>query len=363
VAAWLATAPVVLEHFNLVTPCIVPANLVLVPLLSVEFLIGLVHLALAPLGAEIVSGSAADLVYATIVTCSRGIASVPGAYAYAPPPGPLLTAVYYAVLTAWTAWCRLTPERWWKTACVLLATVPLGLTGLRHRSPEGVLLAVLDVGRGSCAYLEWPDGRNLMVDCGSADWRDPGASVAARYLWERGVTRLDTLVLTHPDSDHVNGARSLIERMRVRRLLVTRAFEGWTWPRGVEVVPVERRADPLRLGELEILGPPAWEKFGKDVPPNETSIVLRAGGVLFTGDIQDRGVEELLSLPDLRARVLVMPHHGKYFRRHEELVRRVAPEAAVVSAPPGYFSPRLVETLPVPVRLTGREGAIQIVLR
>jgi competence protein ComEC len=362
-AAWLATAPVVLQDFNLLTPGIVLANLLLVPLLSAEFVVGLIHLVLSPLGAGAVSGTAASLLYDAIRAASAAITSVPFTYRYAPPPGPLLMAVYYAGLIAWTAWCRLTPGRWWKTAAVVLVTLTLGLTGLRHRAPEGVLLAVLDVGRGSCAYLEWPDGRNLMVDCGSLDARDAGSSIAAKYLWHRGVTRLDTLVLTHTDADHVNGARSVLDLMRVRRVVVTRAFDGWTWPEGVEVVRVERRGDPVRLGDLEILGPPVWEKFLPAVPPNEASLVLRAGGVLFPGDIEDMGVEELLTLPDLRARVLVMPHHGKYFRRHEELLRRVAPGHVVVSAPPRYYSPRVMETLPVPPAITGHEGAIEITLR
>jgi competence protein ComEC len=154
-----------------------------------------------------------------------------------------------------------------------------------------------------------------MVDCGSLDARDAGASIAAKYLWWRGgITRLDTLVLTHADADHTNGARSLIEFMRVRRVVVTRAFDGWPWPAGVEVVTAERRGEPVRLGDVEILGPPVWEKFTSSVPPNETSLVLRAGGVLFPGDIEGMGVEELL-------------------------------------------------TLPAPPRITGHEGAIEIVIR
>jgi competence protein ComEC len=238
------------------------------------------------------------------------------------------------------------------------------MTGLfLHQKLDAPFLAVLDVGRGSCAYLEWPDGRNLMVDCGSLNARDPGASIAAPYLWSRGVTRLDTLVLSHADADHVNGADSLIRLMKVRRVIVTRAFEGRTWPAGVEVVTIERANEPVRRGDLEFLGPPVWEKFGRTVPPNETSIVLRAADVLFPGDIEERGVEELLALPDLRARWLLMPHHGKFFRQHQEFVRRVGPEAILVSAPEGYSSAKVIDALPRPPRLTGREGAIEIRLK
>jgi competence protein ComEC len=360
IAAWLATAPVVLATFNLLTPGIVLSNLFLVPLLTLEFMVGLLHLALAPLGLGILSGSVSGVLFDLVRAVSSLLTSVPFSYVYAPPPTPALIALYYAGLAGWTLACRTTRPRAWKAALAAILVVPLGLTPLRHRAPGAPELAVLDVGRGSCAYLEWPDGRNLMVDCGSLDYRDPGASVAAKFLWHRGVTRLDTLVLSHPDEDHVNGAASVIELFRVRRLLVTRAFRGRTWPPGVEVREVERASEPLRIGDLEILGPPVWEKFGDATPVNETSIVLRAAGVLFPGDVEDRGVEELLGLPDLRARVLILPHHGKHFRRHEEFVRRVDPDVIVVSAPRGYSSPRVLDALPFPARLTGEEGWIRV---
>jgi competence protein ComEC len=363
-AAWLATAPVVLTDFNLLTPGIVLNNLVIVPLMSAEFIIGVAHLALAPLGLGVATGSLAEILFDLTRAASSFMTSIPYSHVYAPAAPPLLIGGYYAALAAWALWCRRTEQRWWKTAAVALIVAPLGVTGLfRHEKLDAPFLAVLDVGRGSCAYLEWPDGRNLMVDCGSLNSRDPGASIAAPYLWQRGVTRLDTLVLSHTDADHVNGADSLIRLLQVRRVVVTRAFEGRAWPPGVEVVTIERANEPERRGDLEFLGPPVWEKFGRAVAPNETSIVLRAAGVLFPGDIEERGVEELLSLRDVRARWLLMPHHGKFFRQHQEFVRRVAPEKILVSAPEGYFSSKVIDALPLPPRITGRTGAIEIQLK
>ncbi|HYF00186.1 MAG TPA: hypothetical protein VEJ18_14795, partial [Planctomycetota bacterium] len=148
----------------------------------------------------------------------------------------------------------------------------------------------------------------------------------------------------------------------VRRVIVTRAFKDLPFPPGPEVVVVERDNLPYRLGELEILGPPPWEKFGRPAAANETSVVVRTDGLLLPGDIEERGVEELLGLPDLRARVLVLPHHGKHHRLHAELVRRVDPEMILVSGPEGYASPEVLQALPRPPRLTGREGAIEIEL-
>ena len=64
----------------------------------------------------------------------------------------------------------------------------------------------------------------------------------------------------------------------------------------------------------------------------------------------------------LRARVLVLPHHGKFFKRYEEFYRRTSPELVIASAPVGYSSAKVLEASPVPLLLTGREGAIEIEL-
>lgn len=349
-AAWLTTAPIVLEHFNLFTPGIVLSNLAMVPLMSLEFIVGLLHLPCSALGAGALSGAVANGLFDAVDLVSRGITAVPLSWAYGPAPGPAVLALYAAGLLAWTCFAR----RWaWplRLAALLPLAALLGL-GARREILDVPRLAVLDVGRGSCAVLERPDRSVVVFDCGSLDYKDVGASIAAPYLWQRGITRIDTLVLSHPDADHVNGAATLIERFRPSRILTTRAFDHGT--------PVDRRAGTI--DGLEILGPPVWEKFGTKPAVNETSLVVRVDGVLLPGDVEDLGVEELLTLPDLRARVLLLPHHGKFFRRHEELYRRTAPELVIASAPAGYSSAKVLAASPNPVLLTGRDGAVEVEL-
>ncbi len=353
-AAWLATAPIVLVHFNLFTPGIVLANLAIVPIMSAQFVVGLLHLVAAALGAGAVTGFAANVLFDAVDVVSRGVTALPLAYAYGPGPGSVLLTAYAAGLAAWTLWSRRLRSPALRLALLLPLCGLLGLGGVAaRRVPDVPRLAVLDVGRGSCAVLERPDGRVLVFDCGSLDHQDPGASIAAPYLWHRGITRIDTLVLSHPDLDHVNGARTLIERFRPSRVLITRAFKE-------AGVTVERRGAPEVVDGLEILGPPVWEKFGDAPPANETSIVARTDGILIPGDAQDRGIEELLTLADLRARVLVLPHHGKFFKRYEEFYRRTSPELVIASAPVGYSSSKVLDASPVPLLLTGLQGAVEV---
>jgi competence protein ComEC len=67
--------------------------------------------------------------------------------------------------------------------------------------------------------LRYPDGSTVVYDCGSYGRSDVGRWVAAPALWHWGVRRIDLLVASHADADHINGIPSLLERFQVGRVL------------------------------------------------------------------------------------------------------------------------------------------------
>lgn len=375
-SAWLATAPIVLANFNLVTPIILVANLVLLPLMFVEMVLGLVLIPLAFAAPPVAGwiGVVAAGVLDLLALVSKGLTRLPGSWLYLPALSPAPALVYYALLALWAAWTRSRPASWKPWGCAVFAAM-LAFPALRPHRPPTQETTMLDVGRGSSQVVQFPDGRVIVFDCGSLSCRDAGASVTAPFLWSRRLTKIDVLFLSHPDADHVNGALSLVDRFRVGTVAVSRYF-GLTPDgarvleavrgRGVGVTIVGRDgAEPVEIGPgLAILGPPVWEKYGAiPAQTNECSVVLRAGDVLFTGDIEEVGVEELLALgPDLKARVFVAPHHGKMHRRHAELLDAVGPEITLVSAPEGYYAREVMERLVAKSRtlFTGRDGAVTI---
>jgi competence protein ComEC len=374
-SAWLATAPVVLANFNLVTPIILVANLLLFPLMFVEMALGLIMIPLAfvaPPAATLVGHAAAAALDLTALI-SGGLTRLPGSWLYLPALAAGPTAAYYALLAIWTAASRRTPAPWKPWACAIFPCL-LVLPVLAARPPAAQETTMLDVGPGSAQVVRFPDGRVIIFDCGSNSCRDAGASVMAPFLWTCGLVKIDALFLSHSDLDHVNGARSLVERFKVGAVVVSRYFDrepagaallDWLRARGTRIVLAGRDgADPVDLGPgLTILGPPSWEKYGRIPRSNECSLVLRAGDVLFTGDIEEVGVEELLTLGDaVRTRVFVAPHHGKLHLRHADLLHLVSPEIALVSAPERYSSPVVVDLLRAhaAVFTTGRDGAVTI---
>jgi competence protein ComEC len=174
---------------------------------------------------------------------------------------------------------------------------------------------------------------------------DIGDRVVAPVLRNAGVRRLDYLVLTHGDPDHIGGANAIVEEFRPRHV-----WEGIPVPRFeplsvLKAAALDRRliwtnvlsGDRLRLDEVDVsvLHPPPadWER---QRVRNDDSIVLelrwRDVSFVFTGDVGS-AVERTLRhrVAPAPLRVLKVPHRGSLTSRTPEFVRALGPHVAVFS--------------------------------
>jgi competence protein ComEC len=234
-----------------------------------------------------------------------------------------------------------------------------------------VRVTVLDVGQADATVVELPGGHALLVDAGGVPWLSPptGGAAPAFDVGERivlpalramGVRRLDGLVVTHADPDHVQGGPGVLRRTRVRSvwdgipvphspewreldaLARTRAI---SWRR-VQAGDAERFGD----AEVRVLHPPPadWER---QRVRNDDSVVLevRIGGVsiVLPGDIGQEGERAILPRLDAgRLVILKAPHHGSGSSSTPELLDRLRPAAAIFSCgranPFGHPHPAVV---------------------
>lgn len=235
------------------------------------------------------------------------------------------------------------------TALTLVLTVRLGEA--RFRSDLDAL--VLDVGQGQSVALA-SGGAFALVDCGSANsWKDPGET-AARQLAAMGCKRLDFLLLTHYDKDHVSGVTGLLERLEVGTLLVPEAENGaglqtvvlsaaGEHGATVRFVTAEERLDFGR-GTLTVY-PPLGDGGDND---RGLSVLASAGenDFLITGDMDAATEKKLLEtydLPDVEA--LVAGHHGSKYACSQALLEAVRPETACVSVGSNSYGHPADETL------------------
>lgn len=216
--------------------------------------------------------------------------------------------------------------------------------------PENKLAVhYLDVGQGTSTLLQLPLGKSILLDGGGyqSDRFDSGRDLIAPFLWHRRLWRLDTVIITHPHGDHYNGLPFLLERFRPK-LLVINGDDGDESAYLALLAKARQLAIPLeatRAGatlyqtnqvRLQCLGMPGLP----DLPgwsTNDRSLVLalRNGDhhFLFPADIGFPSEQILLnSGADLRATVLLAPHHGSRSSASNDFIKAVAPKLIVASA-------------------------------
>jgi competence protein ComEC len=232
--------------------------------------------------------------------------------------------------------------------------------------PDGRLrVDFLDVGQGDAALVTMPDGTTMLVDAGGRprfgvsdytsdddraemferDARGIGESVVSEYLWWRGLDRVDYIVATHADADHIDGLNDIMRNFHVRAAFVGRAppsdaeyrrFAATATETGVPL-HIIGRGDTLQFGAVgvEVLWP---ERTSSMSAPsrNDDSVVLRLRlgdrTFLLTGDIERNTEAALARAQDtLRSDVVKVAHHGSRTSSIESFVRATAPMYVVVS--------------------------------
>jgi competence protein ComEC len=337
----LATAPIVLVHFDSAPVYTVPANALAAPAMPLVLGLGLLAAAADP----IAPGAAAALAWlagwaaAWLELVARLIASFPGAQVGSQTALGAVVAV--AAILLGGRQLRRSGAR--ARALVIggagICVVALaGAWSLRAppawHEPAGLRVTFLDVGQGDAALLETPSAR-VLVDQGP-----PEARVAGQ-LARMGVRSLSAVVLTHPQRDHVGGAAAVLRQLRVgvvldpllaatgpeREEAVAAARE-----RGVPVRAV-RAGSEFRVGGLvlRVLWPVDPGLPHEDPNLNATVIVASYGeiDVFLPADAESDVTARL----DLRAvEVLKVAHHGSEDPGLDEQLRVLRPRIAVISA-------------------------------
>jgi competence protein ComEC len=214
-------------------------------------------------------------------------------------------------------------------------------------------VTVLDVGQGTATLLEFPKGPIMMIDAGgfsNASAFDIGKMVVAPFLWRKKIKTVDMIVLSHANSDHVNGmvyiaghfnvkavwanseSEDSIGYRRLMDVLRSRGIQSTTFntfPRRVEVNGVWVNIVNPPPDFLERRQTETW----RDI--NNNSLAIQAGfrnmTMLFPGDIKTGAEKEMVALYGnrLQSRVLVAPHHGSRSSNSEIFVAAVQPQVVI----------------------------------
>jgi competence protein ComEC len=354
--AGCGTFPLIAHYFNLISYVQILANLILIPL------VGFICL---PLG---FLGFAFFLVWPALaqffLTLSQGIL--------------VFCISYIEFLTGFKAsWSRITCFDTLGVAVAYLVFTAVALI-LFHRKKSGIIfmvialgclsftvglktksfqnkmvITILDVGQGSSALIQTIEGKNILVDGGGFSERssfDTGRYLVAPFLWSKKISNLDAIVLTHPESDHMNGLVYILENFKVNLLVKntdTRASGSY-----------RNLMDLCRKHQIKIWHPSrgdAMLDFGQTFftflqgfsgdfrkNRNNNSLVFKVRlnefTILFPGDILKERERQIAGQRrvgiNLNSTLLISPHHGSISSSSKIFLDKVNPESVVISC--GY---------------------------
>lgn len=347
-SAYLWTAPLAAWHFQWLAPVALASNLGAAPLCALMLTSGYGTIALhaVPLIGDLLGGLAGTGAEGLLRLTAFAAAYEGGGWR-APRPAVWALVLHYLLLCGPLMLEEARRRRWrpWIVAGLGLSVVWIHVGPPPLRAGVRLEAAVIDVGQGQAVALRGPAGGVVLVDAGgSAHPRfDPGERVVLPFLDRWAVRRVDTLVASHGDVDHVGGAFAVLREIEVGELLLPpdahrhprlAALAELARERGVSVALAERGVRRGRGGlSLRVLGP---ARRDGGLGGNDRSLVLVAGRapcrLLIAGDLARVGEAALLAAGvDPAAEALVVGHHGAAGGTGNAFLAGVAARHAVIS--------------------------------
>ena len=319
------------------------------------------------------------------------LSQVPGAEWYVASPSISSMFLFWGML-AGLVLLKDRPIFRWTCATILVAILAWWAWSPRTAwAPGSLRVTFLDVGQGDATFLELPDGETVLIDGGPAYRRlDMGRAVIGPYLWNRGIRRIDHVIATHPQWDHVGGLPWVIQTFDVghywsngvsRKREFYERLETALQVANLDEHPIEAGEDIIGSGpcSLSVLSPIGAENpmlvsthdiSGKDL--NNRSLVTRldcgSHSLLFTADAEQQALELLQrTAGGHSANIVKVPHHGAKSSLHSGWVKQIDAQAMVVSVGShNRYGHPAAEVLAaytergIPIYRTDRDGAIII---
>ena len=400
-AAMLGTLPLLLFHFNRFSLVAPVTNLLVEPLICFwSLIIGLVASICIPVFPAVakllfVAGSFGLILAAKI--CAF-FTLLPYSSLWLPTPSPVeITFTYLFLLSAVVAIHLAGRQRRYALIIALFFLCSLvagpAVTTIAQQPSGSASVTFLDVGHGAAILLQLPQNKNILIDGGGAgsDRFNIGARVIGPFLWNRKLSHLHAVVITHPHADHYNGLPFILARFHPKELWINdmpghdkeyRELLDLASQLGIETRIAQTDSTLLQAGATRLFciysgtGPDyaaGNSKPNRSSNQNDFSLVLRLEtnnrSFLFPADIS-AGMADILVKEGkkLKADVLMAAHHGSPSSMSQDFIDTVSPEYIAISAGrnnPFNFPAKSFYDLQekgIEVLSTGRDGTINFTI-
>lgn len=356
--AQLSSLPILLFQFFGVSLLSILINLLFIPLYSYFFLPGVYVLFLI----QIIIGKAPGMLmngFTFVVHTSNRLVELFSEWSFANftpgRPGTIFlildSLIVFTLFLVWEQRNRRNRGRIFVVLCSILLFLPLGWKTI---NPIGEV-SVIDVGQGDSILIHLPfDQGNYLIDTGGTlpfstePWQkrskvfETGEDVVVPFLKGKGITRIDKLILSHGDTDHIGGAFAVIKELNVKQIIMPsvkerseteKAIEKEAEKKGIQVVFVSSGNQwKSGAGQFVILSPE--KNFQGERNRGSVCVLANIGQYywFFGGDLDQQGEEEIVKrFPNVKIDVLKVGHHGSKTSSSGLFLTHYKPKVALIS--------------------------------
>lgn len=369
-SAQLGVIPVIAGTFNTFSVVSIFSNLIIIPvtgiLTAAAAVLSVFWFVFRPVCGLI--GSIVAFMTDFILAVTGWISRIPWAELNIATPGFLLMGGYYLILLAIRYGLpRLRKEQAGPALAAMLTIY--GSMILISLIPSGSLeIYFADVGQGDCSVIKTPSGGSILIDGGGSindlNGSYTGEMIVVPLLYDLKITEIDVMIATHGHADHIKGLISVIDKMRVKRLIIADADDSemkvltdYAEKKGIKIERANQSDILYSEGDVRLTA--LYPLQDKSAMPsiqitsaNELSLVTRLDygdfSALFAGDIGTQTENLILGQEALDCDILKVAHHGSKYSSGPEFIDQVSPAVAVISVGTnmyGHPAPEIEERL------------------
>ena len=355
VAIW-GTAPFVALHFNRFSAIGFITNLLFIPwvgffIVPLSLIASLFSFFFYPLATLLIHIN--DIITLALLKGVAFFVSIPYASFYVSTPTFFEIILFYLLLSLAVHLRKGKRIRYIFVGLCVVLILDLAFWNLKDLFQKDLRLTFIDVGHGDAILIEFPEGKRMLIDGGGLyeDRFDIGKNVIAPLLRKKKIRRIDTLVLTHPDPDHLKGLNFIASQFSIGQFW-DNGFQTESEPylllkkilreKKMKTQSLNEESVPQIINgvEISILNPPVWNATQRTVQNlldlNNSSLVMKLRfkniSVLLAADIGKEAEGRMLRKGHpVRADILKIPHHGSSSSSSPLFLERVKPIYAILS--------------------------------
>lgn len=345
-------APIIIFNFNMLSYNFLISSIIATPIFAGIMIFGIASFVLGPICFPIL-----QILLDSLIFISKFISNLPLSKLVIPTPNLISIISYYIVCIAILfskskLVFRIIKDREkitniLKRLVVVLLIICITVKFVPILKNTDLRIFFIDVGQGDSSLIITPKNKVILIDGGGSpnENYDVGKSTLVPYLLDRGITKVDYMMISHFDNDHVGGLMYVLKSLKVKNILISKQFkESKEYKEFIELVNKKKtRIITVKQGDVikierdinfNILCPTPKLEFD-DL--NNNSIVAKmtykSFSILFTGDIEKEAENKMLkkyNQATLKSTVLKIAHHGSKTSTIQEFINIVNPKITLI---------------------------------